>query len=122
MTYEKNVGKELKRRKLPGKLYEHQWIAFIDQNGRGYAQTDYFLETESNIILFESKLTQRGTALTQMGHLYRPLLQHIFKKPVVGLQVCKNMLWDPGKWEVREPEALLGYTAEDLFTWHWMGR
>lgn len=101
---------------------EEQWIRFIDANGRGHAQPDFFLVQQENVICIEAKLTQTETALTQISQLYRPLLRHIYKRPVIGVVVCKNLRYLPRKWAISDPEEILGHTREQIYTWHWLGR
>lgn len=82
------------------------------------AQPDFFLEGPHNVIVFEVKLTQRQSAILQIGQLYRPLLREIFQKPVVGIVVCKNLIYSPGRWLIPGPEEVIDHRAEDVFTWH----
>ena len=123
-TYEKRVGEELQRRidsgALEGLLYSGSWIEFLDANGHGFAQPDYFLVTDGVTLVFECKLSQRDAALVQVGRLYRPLLRELFKQPVVGIQVCK-ILRKESNWFVDDPSKLMAYRKEHIFTWHWIG-
>jgi hypothetical protein len=57
------------------------------------AQPDAILIGPHSVICFEVKLTQRQSALLQIGQLYRPLLREIYKKPVVGVVVCQNLVY-----------------------------
>lgn len=99
-------------------LYVGQWLQFIDFAGRGMAQPDAYLIRPKSVILFEIKLTQCKSGLLQIGQLYRPLLRHIYSRPVVGVLVCKNLIYSPGEWLIDGPEQLLDTTSEDIFTWH----
>lgn len=74
-----------------------------------------------SVILFEAKLTFHEGALIQITHLYRPLLQFIYKLPVVGVVVCKTLYTDQGDHLVLGPEELIDTQVEDIFTWHWLG-
>lgn len=99
-------------------LYLGQWLQFIDAAGRGMAQPDAYLVGPNSVLVFEIKLTQCKSGLLQIGQLYRPLLRQIYQRPVVGILVCKNLIYSPGQWAVDGPEQLLNTTAEDIFTWH----
>lgn len=120
MAYQAHLGRELRRRL--GTIHEAQWIRFIDANGRGYAQPDHYWVGPRSVVVFEAKLTQRDEALRQIGRLYRPLLRHIYGLPVVGVVVCKRLVYRPGSWQVLGPEEVLGVVKEEIFTWHWLGR
>lgn len=122
MTYQRHLARELRRRFGPENLHESQWLRFIDANGRGYAQPDVYLVGSRSVVCFEAKLTQRDAALAQLGRLYRPLLRHVYGKPVVGVVVCKNLVYRPGRWQIPGPEEVLDTTQEAIYTWHWLGR
>lgn len=120
MAYQRHLARELRRRL--GEVHESQWIRFIDQHGRGYAQPDIYVVGPRNVLCFEAKLTQRDEALVQLGKLYRPLLRHIYGLPVVGVVVCKRLVYRPGRWQISGPEEVLDHREEAIFTWHWLGR
>ncbi len=115
LAYERKFGKYLETQRLGGKLFPHQWFGFIDANGEGIAQSDYFIRRRDEILLFECKLTQCDLAWDQLNHLYRPLLEMLFGLPVWSVLVCKNL---------REvPEGLITNLedARDGTTFHWLG-
>ena len=92
---------ELDGKRLEGKLYADLWLMFEDSNGNGFAQPDQFLMQEKRIVLFECKLSQNSQAWEQITHLYKPLLEHVFKKPVIGVQVFKRMKYEePGRHRI----------------------
>jgi hypothetical protein len=119
MTYQRKVERLLKREFED--LVVAQWLEFLDENGRGFAQPDVYLVGPHSVVLFEAKLTQRDSALSQIGQLYRPLLRFIYKRPVVGVLVCKNLRKDPGRWAIYSPAEVLDLTEEHIYTWHWLG-
>ena len=112
------MGRELRRRF--GAIFSGQWIEFHDYNGRGFAQPDHFLVLPDVVIVFECKLSQQESGLIQIGELYRPLLQKIYGKRVVGILVCK-VLRRESKWLIDDPSLVFDHAKEDIFTWHWIG-
>jgi hypothetical protein len=52
-----------------------------------------------------------------MDKLYRPVLEHIYEVPVIGVQVFKNI-----KAHVRNPITdimeLIRYPNEGIYNWH----
>lgn len=96
-----------------------QWIAYYDQNGRGFAQPDAYTIHGGRVVLFEAKLTQSEQAEGQCMDLYVPLLRKIYGMDVVACQVFKNM-----RYEVRNRvdglEAVLA-SPSGYWLWHWLG-
>ena len=123
-AYEKQVGRFLKRElqsgALVGELFLGQWVLFQDSNGRGYAEVDEFIvpPPPAPILLIEAKLTQTDCAIAQLISLYLPLLRKIYNRPIVCLQVCKNMRYIPDKF-VESPQELLRNPGPGVFTWHY---
>jgi hypothetical protein len=97
-----------------------RWIEFIDMEGFGFAQPDFFFLAPTSVVLLEAKLTQCDSGYTQMERLYRPLLRFIFRLPVVCVLVCKNLIEDPGKQGIFSPVEVLGLTSESTHTWHYV--
>jgi hypothetical protein len=120
MAYQRKLGRYLSQLDL-GELREAQWINFNDSNGDGFAQPDFYLVGPHSVVVFEAKLTQNSSGLTQIGQLYRPLLRHLYNRPVVGVLVCRNFRQDVGKWLIRSPAQVLDVKTEEIFTWHWLG-
>ena len=121
ISYEKLVGKDLKR-EFGERVFLDQWIGFFDQGGLGYACVDGFVVGEDVVLLTESKLTQTERAWKQMELKYVPLLMHIYQRPIVTLQICKNLVkrLEPG--ERRTPRRLFENPERGRFTHHWLGR
>ena len=88
-AFAKALQKEVAARGL-GELFIGQWIHFLDANGKGYAQPDQYLVTPAAVYLFETKLTQSDQAESQTMELYAPLLEAIYKRPVVSCEVFRN--------------------------------
>lgn len=95
ITFERRVEKFLKKKlsqgDLRGQFHPGQWIEFEDSKGLGYAQPDFYIVNSGGVLLLECKLSQTDTAWDQLYGLYKPLLEHIYKVPVVSVQVCKNL-------------------------------
>ena len=87
LAYERKVNKILRENYS---AITSQWIHFSDINGYGYAQPDAFIEKDTFVLCIEIKLKENSVGYLQMFQLYRPLLEHIYKKPVYCLQICKN--------------------------------
>jgi hypothetical protein len=105
---------------LSGELFSSQWFAFADDNGRGLAQADHFVVGEA-VLLFECKLTQNPSADFQLRHLYGPILEAIYEKEVLKVQVCKNLRFDPGPLEIQHPVERLHDRDHDILVWHYLG-
>lgn len=118
MSYEKRAIRELKNSNL-GTVHYHKWIEFVDANGRGYCEPEAFIEYSDRIVLFECKLTGGPSGKIQMLDLYKPVLEHIFKKPVDCLMVCKWVRPDtPGPFVKSVEEFLL--SKRSFATWQWL--
>ena len=124
LAYERKVGRFLKREvqtgRLDGELRLGQWILFADQFGVSWAQPDAILIQEKMILLMECKLTQTDSVKPQLLSLYLPLLRFIYNRPIVCLQICKQLRHAPEK-EVDDPQELLRYPGPGVFTWHYLG-
>lgn len=115
LRYEKRACRAISRW-FPG-LVTGRWIRYADVNGLGWASPDAFKELEDRILLFETKLSQTVRAESQLLELYSPLLFHIFRKPVVSIQVCRNLYSRPVKM-VHGPEDVLTAASNVMWTWH----
>ena len=119
LTYEGKVCRELLRRFLAVRV--GQWIQYADAIREGYAQPDCYVVLEKSVLVFEIKLTQCLAGELQIVELYRPLLELLYRKPVVGIMVCKNIVYEPVAL-IRRPEDLMDSVDPRIFTWHWLGR
>lgn len=105
----------------PGQLFEGQWIAFYDHNGRGYAQPDYYILYPDVILVVEVKLKQNSQAHLQLDQLYRPLLEALYKLPVRMLQIFKYPRFDPDERRVPEIKDVFWGETGKIKEWHWLG-
>lgn len=103
------LAQAIREGRIEGKLYSDLWLMFEDRNGSGYAQPDHFIIQPERLVLFECKLSQNSIAWQQMEQLYKPLLGHLFRKPVVGIQAFKRMRFEETsrpRVSIYGPEAL----------------
>lgn len=135
--YEKKFGKFLAREisegDLDGELYSGQWLHWLGswlqyehgthrlKSSMAYAQPDHYILQDKCVLLFECKLTQTEEAEAQLNFLYAPLLQHLYQKPVLKIQVCKNIRHTIGPLEINHPREVLAYPRELPHTWNWIG-
>lgn len=123
-TYERLVGRRLEQRiakgEIAGELIKHQWFSYIDSNGHGYCQSDYYIICEGFIVLIECKLTQSDFAGDQMSKLYKPVLEYIYKVPVVCVQVCKALRKNPPN-AISDITDLINNPRHGIHTWHYLG-
>jgi hypothetical protein len=115
LRYERALAKALP----PGWLHG-QWFEFWDANGHGYCQPDFILVEPGRVLVLEAKYTWVLEAHAQLMQLYAPVLRAVFKRPVIGVVVCKRLV----------PGARAAYTTlEEAIRWpvvggavlHWIG-
>lgn len=112
--------KELRSR-LPVDVIHHQWIAFhTEESGKiQWAEPEGWIELKDRVILFECKLTGGPHGRLQMEALYKPLLEHLLKKPVFCLLICRHLTpMTPGPFFTGPVEFAL--SQEPFGTWHWL--
>lgn len=120
IRYEKKAVKYLKAKWSHAELRYHQWIKFADRNGVGWAEPELFIVLKDRVILFEMKLTGGPAGRMQMERLYKPLLEHIFKRPVHCLLVCRNVTEHTPGPRFQTPEDFI-ISGASFGTWHWLG-
>lgn len=81
--------------KLGGNGFSEQWIKFRDGPTIHYCRPDDIIEHWDRVVVVESKLSLRqlGKGLAQL-RLYKPILKHIFNKPVIAILAFKH--WTVG--------------------------
>ena len=120
MAFERAVGKELKTRFPLIPLKSGQWFRFSDSLGTSHAQPDHYLIFPQLILLLECKLKQNTTAEEQLLHLYRPILEYTYHRPVFTIQAFRHWRFRPNRFEVRCPSELLAYPREGIFMWQFL--
>lgn len=101
-------------------IHYHEWIRFHDANGTGHAEPEAYLVLKDRIVLFEAKLTGGIAGKMQMEGLYKPLLENIYRRPVVCLMICKNVAPDTPHPRYDSPEAFMS-SGRPFGVWHWLG-
>lgn len=86
LRYERALAKA-----LPTGWSHGEWFEFEDLNGWGMCQPDFF-KVGSAVVVLEAKYTWTSEASCQLMHLYRPVLEAVFGRPVYGVQVCKRLV------------------------------
>lgn len=120
LKYESDLAK-----RLPQALHG-QWINFADANGPGWAQPDFLVEFAFSdaMLILETKYTWVAEAYSQIEHLYKPLVEHIWRKPAFGVVVAKVLTPDCKALPVYRSldEAALAACSEGkTVLWHWIG-
>jgi hypothetical protein len=108
---------------LPG--WKHgQWFQFKDINGYGYCQVDLMIELEACVIVLEAKHTWVASGHRQITELYKPVLEKVYKKPVIGILVCKNLTGQTPQGGIVGGlgEALSRVEKIGPVVWQWLGR
>ena len=96
LRYEKEISKALGREMIRG-----QWWEFRDKNGYGYCQTDLFREGDRFCLVLETKYTWCPEGHSQLELLYRPVVEFVTRKPMLGIQVCRALKPDmPGEIKI----------------------
>lgn len=118
LKYEKELGKALGPEWRPG-----AWFHFLDSDGAGYCQTDFLRELEDAVIVLEAKLSWVPEAHTQLELLYRPVVERVFGKPMIGLVVCKRLVPGcTGAIAQTLPSALTAARNCRNVVLHWTGK
>lgn len=122
-TYERRVGKYLRAAfaGAPTDFFEGQWLSFYDANGRGYAQPDIYMVFPTFVLVVEVKLKQNTLAHKQLDGLYRPLLERLYQRPTLLLQVFKFPRWEADERRVADWTSVLSLPPGRIFEWHWLG-
>lgn len=67
------------------------WFKFVDAFGKGLAQPDLFLVAPAAVYVIEAKLGNVEAGLAQFAELYRPLLEHVFRRPAFGIVAARYL-------------------------------
>ena len=98
----------------------NQSFDFVDANGKGYCQPDVILELPERVVVIEVKLSQTWYGDEQIRQLYLPVVEHFYKKPVVPVQMFRNIR-KRSEWGIFNVGELLTATEGRAWQWHWYG-
>jgi len=120
LKYEADLAK-----RLPQAIHG-QWINFQDKNGPGWAQPDFLVEFAFSdaMLILETKYTWVADAYGQIENLYKPLVEHIWRKPAFGIVVAKVLTPDCKALPVYhslDEAALAACGSGKTVLWHWIG-
>lgn len=118
VVYERLLAEEL------GGDWKHgQWFEFEDQNGHGYCQPDFVRVVDDAAVVLEAKLTWLPEAHQQIDLLYRPVLEAVFDRQVVGVVVAKRLVAGMNAAIAHNlPSALEAARAVPRVALHWTGK
>lgn len=102
-----------------------QWFSFKDKNGQGYCQVDLLQIGSDAILVIEVKNTWTADAHDQLERLYKPVVEHVYKRPMIGLVMVRYLTPQISKHVVVVNSVLNGIAAARLGSQavlHWPGR
>lgn len=110
---------------LPAAIF-NPWFAYMDANGKGFAQPDFLLPLKGGILaILEVKLTATPTAEEQLRELYMPIAEFLWPdREVIGVMVAKNLTSGARNVHTTLSGALRNaYTGQGqcLPLLHWLG-
>ena len=119
LSYERALARAMPR------CQHGQWYEFRDANGIGHCQTDLVQHTQFMVAVFEAKYTWVPEGHLQISQLYRPVLEMVYGRPVVGVVVCKVLM--PGMPRVVRVTATVADALAFAFggapcVLHWLGK
>lgn len=98
------------------------WFHFLDAEGPGYCQTDFIRELADVVVVLEAKLSWVPEGRSQLELLYRPVCEYVYKKPMIGLVVCKRLVPEcNGAIAHTLPSALEAARHGHNVVLHWIG-
>lgn len=119
-AYERRFGRELARLfgRALGEVVAGQWIRFVDRNGPGHAQPDFYVVRPDRVLVFECKLKETEAGVAQLEGLYAPLLAKLYEpRAVVKVLVFKF----PTRGRGLGIEAIPALAAREVCRVHWLG-
>lgn len=120
LRYEKALGEALKGDQG---FIHGQWFRFIDSNGVGHCQLDFYRLTSDAVIVLESKLTWVEEGHSQLELLYRPVVEAYWRRPMVGLVVARRLVPECTAAIAQTlPSAIVAARAGTRVVLHWAGK
>jgi hypothetical protein len=78
---------------------------------------DHYFQHQGLIYVVEAKLTETWVGFSGLNFLYRPILEMVYSKPTIGVQVCKHVNRTTGRRPLWDLEQVLA-AREDNVLWH----
>ena len=95
----------------------------MDANGPGYACMDLVAQHQGIVVAIECKLSYTPEAFVQLERLYFPILRHVYRAPVRGIQLVKHVSRDvPPGLLCDSLEKALRYPPDAIPVLHWLGK
>lgn len=117
LRYERLLAKA-----LPGAQHG-VWFQYSDMNGLGACQTDLLAVLRTCVVVIEAKYTWVPEGHLQLEALYKPVVERVFGKPMLGIVVCKRLV--PGMTGVHVAPSLTAAINiaqhGGRAVWHWLG-
>lgn len=106
------------------KSVHNPWFEYHDSAGHGWCSPDVVIHFAEAIAVLECKLTDTPTAYSQLTQLYKPVLEMVYGKPVIGVIVVKHLTPETRiKSVVCGANAALGRASlGEIPILHWLGR
>ena len=105
--------------------FHGQWYEFEDAGGRGYCQPDIVIPQDQFVVIVECKLSAQESAWLQARGLYKPVLEHVYRKPVHCI-VATKFLRRERAGDIVEESLRDAVTSAMVLNiqplWHWIGR
>lgn len=121
LTYERKIGRMLKRDFSHLDVHSDVWFDCVDGNGQFYACVDHFVLTPSAGFVVECKLTQSYLAYDQLFFKYMPIIEAHYGLPVFGIQACRHLRGDDDACEEISLADLIAKPKPGRWLWHNLG-
>lgn len=118
LRYERALAKAL----APYGFIHGLWFEFVDANGHGYCSPDLVAVQSDRVLVVEAKLTDGEAARHQLQHLYRPVLEKVFRKPVHPVVALRHATYETGKLHDSIETVLSRSVLWPPPVLHWLGR
>lgn len=114
LRYERQLGPD-----LPPQAKHGPWLEYLDSSGLHWCQPDY-LWMQPPAVVFECKLSWTMVGHLQIEELYAPIVEHLWKVPVLGIVVSRHLTKDtPRDWICPDLESALARAGTGKRTvWH----
>lgn len=105
--------------------FHGQWYEFEDAAGHGYCQPDIVIPQDRFVVCVEVKLSAQDSAWLQARGLYKPILEHVYRKPCICIVATKYLRSERAGDIIATSLADAVTSAEVLNVqplWHWIGQ